>query len=1226
MRYIAILLLLGVTLKVNAQQINPVPDYIFRNQMSVGRNAPTDTAAYMSIGPRYGANKGLMPPMVVDTNAVTGTKRNGLLIFSVQLNNFAYWDSTTSRFRQITAQAVVDSLVFATRAWRKKGDDSLGAVIAVKTDTALLSTKAYRQKGVDSLVTLISTLGGGTVLSVGSGYGTNFSTITTSGSVVVDSLVITSRASRDKLKDSLNANIALKVNISDTSTMLGAYLRKADTTAMLSPYLRKGDTATMLSPYVRIAGYGLLKGTQTLSVDSATIATRARVQKGIDSVASLVAAPDSLLFSTRAWRQKGDDSLGAIIGTKATATGTTNYLSKFTGTSSLGNSIVYATTSEVGISTPSPTHPLDVNGRVRVRTIDSTASPINFLTTDNDGVIRKTTPFTGTVTSVATGFGLSGGTITTTGTLVADTNSMATRARVQKAVDSLNVNIAAKGSGTVTSVSAGTGMSFTTITSTGSVAADTTVLSTRAWRQKGIDSVANLSRVTGSGTTNYVPKFTGSTSLGNSLLFDNGSSIGINTTSPLTATGYRFLTIRSAGSGSGLQLTDGTMDFRLQQVDDATPVRVGTFSNHGVDMIINSAQAHRFHSNGRFTVGGNIDNGSALNVIGSIHNTTGAVLAATSGDVGIGTASASEKLHVNGKVRIATIDSSASPINMLWADVNGVVRKAPVASGNVTGSGANGQVAYWTGTSSQSGENALFWDATNDRLGIGTTGPGYQLQINGTDASVALSSSDNISQMRINVQSGLAIIETITNTDLRMRINSSEKMRLTTGGELLIGTTTDAGDYNLQVAGAITNTTGPNHLNTTSGNTGIGLSTSVSPSEKLHVNGKVRIATIDSSASPINMLWADVNGVVRKAPVASGGLTGTGTTNYLPKWTSASALGNSAMYDSSGFLKTIANVIGNGPNKINDSKLEIIMDGLYGYPIMLTHNDSLNNASQLVMVMRKGLLTSDKPRPGFGVGLEFQLQNDAGTWIRSGYISNHIVDSTAANYQSETRFTLRNKTSPVVPLRIFADSSIRMSKLAGTGSRYVLSDTNGNITAPAFDSTGNAINMLYAGTDGVIRKAPVPASSVAMSTDEMTAASGWTIAYDKTQAYPVNDVNKTVDGSIATVTINTAAYRSTATFNTDQWVHVATVPSGFRPDSDVYFSLPNTVDGGSFRSTSSVAFTSYNFYQEETAVRVLPNGNVEVYVGLVSNSADLSGANYVIMPIAVTYNIETYPN
>jgi hypothetical protein len=38
--------------------------------------------------------------------------------------------------------------------------------------------------------------------------------------------------------------------------------------------------------------------------------------------------------------------------------------------------------------------------------------------------------------------------------------------------------------------------------------------------------------VLGTGTTNYLPKFTGASTLGNSLIFDNGTSIGIGTTSP----------------------------------------------------------------------------------------------------------------------------------------------------------------------------------------------------------------------------------------------------------------------------------------------------------------------------------------------------------------------------------------------------------------------------------------------------------------------------------------------------------------------------------------------------------------------------------------------------------------------------------------------------------------------------------------------------------------------
>lgn len=40
------------------------------------------------------------------------------------------------------------------------------------------------------------------------------------------------------------------------------------------------------------------------------------------------------------------------------------------------------------------------------------------------------------------------------------------------------------------------------------------------------------SGVTGSGTTNYVPKFTGATAIGNSHIIDNGTSVGIDTTTP----------------------------------------------------------------------------------------------------------------------------------------------------------------------------------------------------------------------------------------------------------------------------------------------------------------------------------------------------------------------------------------------------------------------------------------------------------------------------------------------------------------------------------------------------------------------------------------------------------------------------------------------------------------------------------------------------------------------
>jgi hypothetical protein len=66
-------------------------------------------------------------------------------------------------------------------------------------------------------------------------------------------------------------------------------------------------------------------------------------------------------------------------------------------------------------------------------------------------------------------------------------------------------------------------------------------------------------------------------------------------------------------------------------------------------------------------------------------------------------------------------------------------------SSTVTGSGAAGQVTYWTGSNSVSGENALWWDAANNHFGINTSTPGVALdvhsaadvgvQLNGTGAT-----------------------------------------------------------------------------------------------------------------------------------------------------------------------------------------------------------------------------------------------------------------------------------------------------------------------------------------------------------------------------------------------------------------------------------------------------------------------------------------------------------
>jgi hypothetical protein len=144
-------------------------------------------------------------------------------------------------------------------------------------------------------------------------------------------------------------------------------------------------------------------------------------------------------------------------------------------------------------------------------------------------------------------------TITTTGSVSADTSVLSTRAWRNKAIDTLIPLIAAKGSGTVTSVATGFGIDGGTITSTGTLTADTVEMATRARVQKGIDSVAGLARVTGSGTANYFPYWTGTTALGNSELYQINSEVLVGTTSDAGA--FKLQVSGVAYASDGLRTT-----------------------------------------------------------------------------------------------------------------------------------------------------------------------------------------------------------------------------------------------------------------------------------------------------------------------------------------------------------------------------------------------------------------------------------------------------------------------------------------------------------------------------------------------------------------------------------------------------------------------------------------------------------------------------------------------
>jgi hypothetical protein len=123
-----------------------------------------------------------------------------------------------------------------------------------------------------------------------------------------------------------------------------------------------------------------------------------------------------------------------------------------------------------------------------------------------------------------------------------------------------------------------------------------------------------------------------------------------------------------------------------------------------------------------------------------------------------------------------------------------------VFNSKIGGSGTSGQVAYFNGTSSITGESSLFWDATNDRLGIGTASPATRLMVQDSANTFVghFSGLNQTNGIAIGTNSGnVALIQGYTRT-----FSATNSIALQADdGNLLVGTTTDNG-AKFQVAGS----------------------------------------------------------------------------------------------------------------------------------------------------------------------------------------------------------------------------------------------------------------------------------------------------------------------------------------------------------------------------------------------------------------------------------------
>jgi hypothetical protein len=287
-------------------------------------------------------------------------------------------------------------------------------------------------------------------------------------------------------------------------------------------------------------------------------------------------------------------------------------------------------------------------------------------------------------------------------------------------------------------------------------------------------TLAGLGGISGTGTTNYIPKFTSSSAIGNSIMYEGTNAIGINTTSPTTATGYSFVTTDGANGGGYTTKVNGTISAYFYSI--ASESRIS--EQRALPLVFETSGSERLRIS-------------------------------STGEVGIGTSAPVANTPL-------TLQAASGYTDLLWlksvgTNIDSRINFAPTGTGiaqlnNTTGTGIALQI---------SGAEKMRLDASGN-LGLGTSVPEELLELsssNTTGGQLLMestgSSSGNYAGMRFKIAGGSnggyekagifalrgsggfndlsLIFATNTVADATNVTSANEKMRLDASGNLGLG-------------------------------------------------------------------------------------------------------------------------------------------------------------------------------------------------------------------------------------------------------------------------------------------------------------------------------------------------------------------------------------------------------------------------------------------------------